>query len=177
MQQLKTTTVPVDLLAEETREEVIDLCTRAYEEDFRFLMGTFHRATHVLGRLQGRLVTHALWVTRWLQVGDAPPLRTADVEAVATDNAFRRRGFAHAVMERVVEEIQDFEIGGLSPFNVDYYERLGWKLWRGPLFIRTEHSLEPSSEDEEVMIYRLPKTPELNLTTPLSAEWREGELW
>ncbi len=104
-------------------------------------------------------------------------LRPQHFEAVATDKTFRRRGFAQAVMERVVEEIQDFDLGGLSPFSVDYYQRLGWELWRGPLFIRTERSLEPSPEYEEVMIYRFPKTPKLDLSAPLSAEWREGQLW
>ncbi len=177
IQQLKLTAVPGDLLTEARREEIIDLCTRAYEEDFRAIMGTFHGAVHVLGRLHGRLVTHALWVTRWLQVGSCSPLRTAYVEVVATDKAFRRRGFAQAVMERVIEEVQDFELGALSPFSVEYYGRLGWELWRGPLFIRTEHSLDPSPEYEEVMIYRLPKTPNLDLSAPLSAEWREGQLW
>ena len=58
-----------------------------------------------------------------------------------------------------------------------FYERLGWELWHGPLFVRTEHSVERSPDDEEVMIYRLPSTPELDLSAPLSAEWREGEIW
>jgi aminoglycoside 2'-N-acetyltransferase I len=65
----------------------------------------------------------------------------------------------------------------LSPFNVKFYERLGWELWRGPLFIRTEKGLIPSPTDEEVMIFRLPETPDLDLTAPLSVEWREGEAW
>jgi hypothetical protein len=29
----------------------------------------------------------------------------------------------------------------------------------------------------KVMILRLPCTPPLDLDAPLSAEWREGELW
>ncbi len=85
IQQLELTTVTADSLSENAREEVIRLCNRAYGEDMRTLLGTFHGATHVLGCLQGCLVTHALWVTRWLQVGNAPILRTAYVEAVATD--------------------------------------------------------------------------------------------
>jgi len=78
----------------------------------------------------------------------------------------------------LVDEIQDYELAALSPFSVEYYERLGWERWRGPLFIRTkEGNLLPSLDDEEVMILRLPKTPVLDLSAPLSAEWREGELW
>jgi len=80
-------------------------------------------------------------------------------------------------MRRLIAEVQDYDLAALSPFNVDYYERLGWELWRGPLFIRTKEALVPSPADEEVMIFRLPKTPPLDLDAPLSAEWREGELW
>ena len=176
-QQLRLIVVPADGLPRGEREAVVDLCTRAYGQDLRSLMGTFHGATHVLGYMHERLVAHALWVTRWLQVGDAEPLRTAYIEAVATDGDFRRRGFARAAMARVIDEIQDFGLGGLSPFSVGYYERLGWELWRGPLFIRAGHGMERSPDDEQVMIHRLPETPDLDLSGPLSAEWREGELW
>jgi hypothetical protein len=72
---------------------------------------------------------------------------------------------------------QGFDLGGLSPFSVDYYARLGWERWRGPLAIRSETGLQPSPSDECAMILRLPKTPALNLDAQLSAEWRRGELW
>ncbi len=32
-------------------------------------------------------------------------------------------------------------------------------------------------DDEEAMIFRLPTTPDLDLTVPISIEWREGEIW
>lgn len=54
--------------------------------------------------------------------------------------------------------------------------RLGWETWRGPLFIRTADGLLPTP-DEDVMIRRLPRTPALDVTQSLSAEWRQGELW
>jgi aminoglycoside 2'-N-acetyltransferase I len=103
-------------------------------------------------------------------------LRTAYVEAVATEPAFQRRGFATAVMQRVAHAIGDFDLGGLSPSEVGFYERLGWELWRGPLSIRSAAGLIPTP-NERVMILRLPRTPPLDLHSPLSAEWREGELW
>ena len=123
------------------------------------------------------LVSHALWLTRWLQADEGPLLRTAYVEAVATEKAFRGLGYASAIMKRVEEEIQGYDLGALSPFSVAYYERLGWELWRGPLYIRTEKGLVPTPSDEHVMILRLPKTPALDVNVSLSAEWREGELW
>ena len=78
--------------------------------DYEPLYRTFLDATHVLARQQGRLVSHALWVTRWLQCGTLPPLRTAYVEAVATEEAYRGRGFATAVMRRVAAEIRAFDL-------------------------------------------------------------------
>jgi aminoglycoside 2'-N-acetyltransferase I len=164
-------------LSDAERRSVISLCNRAFEEDLEPLFDTFVDATHVLGYYGGSLVSHALWVARDLQVGTSPLSRTAYIEAVATEQPYRNRGFATAIMKRVAEEIQDFDLAALSPFSVAYYERLGWELWRGPLFIRTEDSLLPSPDDEEVMILRLPGTPDLDLSAPLSAEWREGELW
>jgi aminoglycoside 2'-N-acetyltransferase I len=80
-------------------------------------------------------------------------------------------------MKRLAQEIRAYDLGGLSPFSVAYYARLGWELWRGPLFIRTDDGLLPTLEAEDVMILRLPNTPDLDLDAPLSAEWREGELW
>jgi len=175
--ELKIEVVRGECLSAPQRMEILALCNRAYEEDLGALFETFAGATHVLGYYRGALASHALWVTRHLQVGSQPILRTAYVELVATEPALQGHGFATALMRRVAAEIQDFELAALSPFDVGYYARLGWELWRGPLFIRTPEGLQASPDDEEVMILRLPKTPSLDITQPLSAEWRAGELW
>lgn len=163
-------------LSGQERSEILVLCSRAYSTDYEPFLQTFTGATHVLARQQGKLVSHALWVTRWLQPGTLPPLRTAYVEAVATEETYRGQGFATAVMQKLAAEVSDFELGGLSPAQYGLYARLGWELWRGPLFIRTTDGLLPTPDDE-VMILSLPNTPVLDLDAPLSAEWREGELW
>lgn len=163
-------------LTPEQRAAIYALCNRAYQKDLEPLFNTFHNPTHVLAWLGARLVSHAMWVTRWLQAGDQPLLQTAYVEMVATEPEFQRRGFATQVMRRLASAITDFEIGGLCPAEPELYAKLGWVYWRGPLFIRTEEGLLPTAE-EEIMILRLPKTPVLNLDLPLSAEWRAGELW
>jgi len=165
------------LLSDLERRDITAFCSRAYDEDMEPVFSTFSDPTHVLGLYNGSLASHALWITRLLQVGNLPPLRTAYVEAVATDLTFRNRGFATAIMRRIASEVRDFDLAALSPFDVRYYSRLGWEAWQGPLFIRTQGGLQSSPEDEEVMILRLPKTPPLDITQPLSAEWREGELW
>jgi aminoglycoside 2'-N-acetyltransferase I len=175
--ELRIKVVEGQTLSVNERKNIISFCSQAFEEDLDDLFNTFSQPTHVLGYQVGKLVSHALWVTRWLQAGNSQMLRTAYVEGVATESEYRGLGYASAIMKRVEEEIQAFELGALSPFSVTYYERLGWELWRGALYIRTEAGLVRSSTDEEVMIIRLPKTPDLDLNTPLSAEWREGELW
>jgi len=170
-------TIPSASLSDADRRQIITLCNCAYKEDSEDLFSTFVSPTHVLGRFDGHLVSHALWVTRYLQAGHGPLLRTAYVEAVATDPDYQRRGFATAVMQRLAAEVQDFELAALSPSDPAFYARLGWQLWRGPLFIRTEDGLLASADEEQVMILRLPRTPLLDLDMPLSAEWRQGELW
>ena len=152
------------------------LCNQAYEEDLTSLFNTFTDTTHVLGYLDKSIVSHAMWVTRWLQSGDGPYLRTAYVEMVATKPLFQRHGLATAVMRRLAEAISDFELGGLCPAEPELYAKLGWAFWHGPLFIRTPEGLI-STPDENVMILRLPNTPYLDLNLSLSAEWREGEVW
>jgi aminoglycoside 2'-N-acetyltransferase I len=175
--RLSIRVVPSHSLSDAERNAILALCNRAYGEDLGVLFDTFASASHVLGYARGRLASHALWVTRYLQVGAGPLLRTAYVELVATDPACRGRGFASMVLRRVALEIQDFDLAALSPSEPAFYARLGWELWRGPLFIRIESGLLPSPAEEQVMILRLPKTPPLDLGAPLSAEWREGELW
>ena len=163
-------------VSENKYTEILDLCSGAYGVDFQSLLETFHDAVHVLGRCNGQLVTHALWVTRWLQYPGFQPWRTAYVEAVATDEKYRNRGFATQVMKRIAEEIGDYDIGGLSTSAYDFYARFGWTSWKGPLSIRKDKEMI-SAPSDSVMVYRLRGTPEINTEMPLSVEWREGELW
>ena len=72
--------------------------------------------------------------------------------------------------------VADYELAGLSPATEGLYARLGWRYWRGALSIRTETGLIPTP-DEQIMFLRLPNTPPLDDTLPLSAEWRPGEVW
>ena len=169
-------TVHVDSIGRAQWRKTVDLCTAAFEEDFRSILANLPDTTHVIARVGGRPVSHACWVVRWIQPSDTKPLRTAYVEAVATAPEHQGRGYASAVMRRVATEIAGFELGALSTGIPAFYERLGWERWRGPLAIRTDGGLLPTPRDE-AMVLRLPHTPELDLDVPMSAEWREGELW
>jgi aminoglycoside 2'-N-acetyltransferase I len=160
-------------LSESDLSQVRALCDLAYGEP---VFETFGGGVHLLGRHHGQLICHAMWVTRWLQPGTRPPLETAYVELVATHPDHRKRGHATDLMERLAEEIADYELGGLSPATLGLYERLGWQHWHGPLFARTDRGtiLTP---DEHVMVLPLLRTPPLDFGAPLSVEWRPGEVW
>lgn len=158
------------------RAEIIGLCTLAYAEDFSDFFEVLPNSTHLLARLEGELVSHAAWVTRWLQPEGGPMLTTAFVEAVATAPAHRHKGFASAVLREVASRITEYDLGALSPSDAAFYERLGWELWRGPLGIRTDRGVQPTP-GEEAMILRLERTPPLDLDRGLTAEWRVADLW
>ncbi len=177
MGELTVVQAEVHTLTAAERAEIIELCTAAYEEDFSDFFQTLPGTTHVLGRVDGKLVSHLAWVTRWLQPAGERLLKTAYIEAVATAPAYQGRGYASRLLREAVGHLQDYDLGALSPSDAGFYERLGWALWRGPLAIRTVAGIEPTPEGEEVMVMRLEHTPELDLTAPLTAEWREGELW
>jgi aminoglycoside 2'-N-acetyltransferase I len=163
--------------SESEYSEMLVLCSQTFKRDYSPFLKSFQDTTHILGRHHGQLVTHALWVTRWLQVGTSPPMRTAYVEAVATELSFRNKGFASEIMKSVTREIRDFDIGALSTGSPGFYARFGWQLWRGTLFIRTDKGLIPTPNEHGVMVINLHGTPPLDFDASLSAEWRKGELW
>jgi hypothetical protein len=169
--------IPKNQLSESDRTAIVTLCSQAYGEDYAPFLETFSDSVHVLARLHGMLVSHALWITRWLQIADGDLLRTAYVEGVATAETHRKQGYATAVMQSLANEITAFDIGALSPADTNLYTRLGWEFWQGPLFHRKDGEMIPDP-DENCMILRLLRTRDVNLTLPLSVEWREGEeIW
>lgn len=169
---------PSGELSRETLDQILELCDRAYGEDLRESFRTFVDPVHVLAIADGAVVSHALWITRWLAPAGRAPLRTAYVEAVATDPARQRQGFASAVLKRLVREVSGFELAALCPSDggQPLYARLGWETWTGPLAIR-HGSTVVATPDESIMIHRLPLTPPLRLGDSMSAEWRPGEVW
>jgi GNAT superfamily N-acetyltransferase len=165
-------------LGGDTIANILALAHRAYGRDLSSYYFHFSDPTHVIGYVDGTIVTHALWVTRWLQVLGGRPMRTAYVEMVATEPVEQRRGFAAAVMRALVDAVQDYDFAALCPDDraVHLYEGLGWRFWEGALAIRTDEGLLPTPT-ERVMFLVLPRTPHLDRELPLSAEWRPDDLW
>ena len=159
-------------------DAVVALCTRAYEEPFAEYLAPLPDGVHALAFDGDAVVSHAMWVDRTL-TSEGRALHTAYVEAVATEPAHERRGHATAVLRALADAIVAsgaYELAVLSPSDRAFYARLGWEPWRGPLLVATDAGVEPTP-DEEVMILRLPRTPPLDLDAPLVAPWRTGEVW
>jgi aminoglycoside 2'-N-acetyltransferase I len=156
---------------------VVAMCELAYDEPLAGLFALYEPGTHLIGRLASLIVSHVMWVTRWLQPAGQEPMRTAYVELVASHPSHQGRGYASRLMAAAPGHFQsDYRLAALSPADTSLYGRLGWEFWRGPLFIRRDGQLLPTPE-ERVMVLPLPSTPQLDLDAPLSAEWREGEIW
>jgi aminoglycoside 2'-N-acetyltransferase I len=167
---------PGAALTPQEQEAIANLFRAAFEEEYQPFQAVFIDPIHILGKVGGRLVSHALWVTRWLELQGRAPLRTAYIEAVATDQAYRGKGYATQIMACLADQIQDFELGALSPADTSLYTRLGWEFWQGPLFGRKDGVWIPIP-GERAMILRTANTPLIDLRAPLSIEWREGEVW
>ena len=169
-------TVSSDEITPEQTAEVITLCSDVFRMDYAFYMALGLCRVHVLGYLDGLLVSHALWLERQLRIGGGPWLNAAYVEGVATHPDTRRRGYGSAVMRRLQQEIASCDLGALSPSRPEWYERLGWERWQGPLWIQKDGETQGTS-DECVLIYRTPATGALDLSASLTAPWRPFELW
>jgi aminoglycoside 2'-N-acetyltransferase I len=144
------------------------------DDDWQHALG----GTHVVLDVGREILAHASVVERWLRIGDMA-LRTGYVEAVATSPARHGEGYGTLVMQDVGEIIRaGFELGGLGTGAQHFYERLGWRIWRGPTFVREPGGDRATTEDDGfVMILRTPTTPELDDTGPISCEWRLGDAW
>ena len=173
-------------MAPAERREIHLFCAEAYGEDLSHLFAAYQPDFHVLARLDDRLISHAMVVTRWLQAGTGPLMRTAYVEMMATARDWRGKGAGRAVMHCLTQAIaqEGYELGALCPAETRLYKHLGWEYWRGPLFVRESCQARgkpaglTATPEERIMIMRMPATPELDLDLPLSVEWRPGgELW
>ena len=172
-----TDLAPVEVAA------IREIMTLAFgdDEDERFTDADWAHAlggVHVVVDLDGEIVAHAAVVERELQVAGLP-LRTGYVEAVATTP--RRQGEGHGTLAmREVNAIirERFELGALGTGSHHFYERLGWITWVGPTFVRTRDGLvRTPDEDGYILVLETPTSAQLDISAPLSCEWRPGDVW
>jgi aminoglycoside 2'-N-acetyltransferase I len=146
---------------------------RFEEDDWQHAMG----GTHFVLDLDGEIVAHASVVERELHV-DGNPVRTGYVEAVATAPQHQGTGLGTLLMTDVGAHIEDtYEMGALGTGSHHFYERLGWQTWRGPASVRTDTgSQRTPDEDGFILVLPTPSLP-VDLTRPISCDWREGDVW
>jgi GNAT superfamily N-acetyltransferase len=166
-------------LAPDRRAEIVDLCIAAHdEEDFQRLFHFVAEAgRHFVGSVDGRIVTHAVVTTRWLQPDGLPVLRTAFVDAVSTAPELQDRGYGTATMRALGASIDDFEIGALQTDRTSFYEHCGWEVWQGPLAGRGEDGLIPTPDQRGVMVLPLRQTPALDRDRLLTIEPQPERIW
>ncbi len=157
-------------------DAVRTLCDAAHGTATQPYFASLGPGEHLLGMAGGALVSHLMWVTRWLEPHGHRPLKTAYVEMVATTPHAQRQGYASALLEHFVPLVVEYDLAALCPATDGLYRRLGWRYWRGPLSARKDGHDVPTPH-ERVMIMPLPLTPTLDLDAPLSVEWRPGEVW
>ncbi len=124
--ELSLQVIRADQLPPTTYQEIRNLCDDAYGEDLSLLFAAYSADFHVLACLEDRPVGHAMVVTRWLQAGDEPMLRTASVEMVATVREYRNQGIGSEVMQKVIQAAADegFQLAALCPGDTRLYDHL-----------------------------------------------------
>jgi aminoglycoside 2'-N-acetyltransferase I len=151
------------------------------DEDERFTDDDWDHALggiHFVLDVAGVIVTHAAVVERRLWIADRPS-RAGCVEAVATAPQHQDAGHGTLVMSDVTAWIYDrYELGCLGTGRQTFYGRLGWRTWLGPSSVRTADGLTPTPDDDGyIMILATPSSPSLDLSAPISCEWRPGDVW
>jgi aminoglycoside 2'-N-acetyltransferase I len=144
------------------------------EDDWDHSLGGMH---FVLD-LAGEIVGHASVVERELHV-DGRPLRTGYVEAVAVAPDRQGKGLGSIVMADVTGYVREhFELGALGTGRIAFYERLGWRTWKGPSSVRMPDGPQRTPDDDGyILVLPTPTSPELDLDAPISCDWRPGDAW
>ena len=133
---------------------------------------------HALVWEGAELIGHASVIQRRLLTGRRA-LRTGYVEGVGVRADRRGRGHGAAMMdalERVIRGAYDLGALGATGAAAAFYAARGWRLWQGPSFGLTPAGIK-RTEDEDGCIYVLPLAVPLDLSSELTCDWREGDLW
>ena len=144
------------------------------DEDWNHAVG----GAHFIIEADGAIVAHASVGERELHAGDHR-LATGYVEAVATSPLHQRRGLGSALMDEVNAHIdRTFQLGALGTGVFAFYESLGWVRWQGPTFVRSASGLvRTPQEDGYVLVRFTPTTPDVDVSGPISCNWRSGDPW
>jgi aminoglycoside 2'-N-acetyltransferase I len=182
-QRVRLRRLPTAALAPGEIAAVRALLTEAFgpDEEERFTDDDWDHAvggTHFVLDLAGEVVAHASVIERVIELGGRPT-QTGYVEAVAVAPRHQGVGYGSTVMTDVTAWIADrFELGALGTSRHRFYERLGWRTWRGPSAVRTPDGIRPTpDEDGFILVLGTPSSPPFDLTGSITCDWRPGDVW
>jgi aminoglycoside 2'-N-acetyltransferase I len=157
--------------------EVFDLLHVAFPDDPVDAMREFwpDDSVHALAYDGDRLVAHAGYVVRMLYADDRQ-IETAYVEYVAAEP--KRRGYGRSVMRALEAEVarRGFKLAALGAAVPEFYEKLGWRTWRGPNGYRATDGTKVAMPPEEAPMV-LDLGAGVDLDGLLECDWRPGEIW
>ena len=155
---------------------VFDLFRRAfpnYNSDLKKFWPP--NSAHALVYVGETLVAHAGFLERTLHLPDRDVL-TAYVEDVAADP--RNQGHGTAAMNALAGEIRrrSYKLAALASGSPEFYERLGWRLWRGPTGYRKDGRVVDMPREERPMVLDLGAN--VDPDQRLECDWRDtGDVW
>jgi aminoglycoside 2'-N-acetyltransferase I len=133
------------------------------------------------GRFDAHDWEHTLGGLHVLATEEGREVATGYVEGVATRADRRGLGLATRVMREVGRVIEhDHQLGALSDGTriPGFYQRLGWETWQGPTWAAGPRGPERTADDDgSILVLRTPATAELDLTAPITCDWRPGDIW
>jgi aminoglycoside 2'-N-acetyltransferase I len=144
------------------------------EPDWEHCLG----GMHALLREGDELIGHGSVVQRRL-LHQGRALRTGYVEGVGVRAGRRRRGHGSALMAALEQIIRGgYDLGALGATDeaAALYAGRGWRLWTGPTSALTPDGVRRTPAEDDC-IYVLPVTVELDLSLPLTCDWRDGDVW
>jgi aminoglycoside 2'-N-acetyltransferase I len=133
---------------------------------------------HFLLEDDGSILAHASVVPRELETRERM-WPTGFVEAVATRPDVEGRGYGTTVMRAAGAHIHEaYDLGSLSTGENAFYERLGWQTWRGDTGVRTDQGTHMTPREKGcVMVLLADASADIDLTGPITCEWRPGDVW
>jgi aminoglycoside 2'-N-acetyltransferase I len=75
-----------------------------------------------------------------------------------------------------MSEAYDLGALGATDEAAEFYATRGWKLWQGPASALTPTGVTRTAEDDGC-IFVLPLAAPLDLSSDLTCDWRDGDLW
>ncbi|MGB3284821.1 MAG: GNAT family N-acetyltransferase [Mycolicibacter algericus] len=133
---------------------------------------------HALIWRRGILIAHGAVVRRHL-LYRGRSLRCGYVEAVAVAEDHRGKGLATAVLDACEQVIRGaFEVGALSSAEISrrIYSSRGWLPWRGPTSVLSPTGPQRTPEADGT-VFVMPIEFDLDTTSDLACDWRDGGVW